>query len=115
MLYVAPVVGSAWLPPRRSTLWVVAGCTLLTLLSSILPPPGLTIWFSGANPPMVLASICVAAVIVHLQKRAERRCDRQCGRRAEVRTKAAGSALSLVVMNCEDSFMKAVSNASNQA
>jgi len=115
MLYVAPVLGSAWSPLRRSTLRVVAGCTVLTLLGSILPPPGLTIWFSGATLMLVLASVWVAAVIVHLQKRAESRCDRRCGRQAELRTKAGGSALSLVVMKCEDSFMKAVSNASNQA
>src|SRR5207249_142043 len=108
MLYVAPVIGSAWPPPRRSTLRVVAGCTLLPLLGSILSPPGLTTWFPGASPALVLASIWVAAVIVHLQKQAEGRCDRRGPRQVEVRTKGAGAALGLVVMTCEDSFMKAV-------
>lgn len=65
MFYVALVLGSAWSPPRRPTLRVVAGCAVLPLLGSILPPPGLTIWFSGATLMLVLASIWVAAVIVH--------------------------------------------------
>jgi hypothetical protein len=90
MLYVALVLDSAWSPLRRSTLRVVAGCMVLTLLGSILPPPGLTNWSSGANLTLVLASIWVAAV-------------------------AGGCALSLVVMTCEGSFMKAVHNATNQA
>src|SRR5438093_10699553 len=115
MLYVALVLGSAWSPPRRSTLRVVAGCTVLTLLVSFLPPPGLTIWLSGANPTLVLASGWVAAVIVHLQKRAEGRCERRRAPQAEASTKAGGSVLSLVVMTCEDSSKKAVSNALNHA
>ncbi|TLY29076.1 MAG: hypothetical protein E6K63_06210 [Nitrospirae bacterium] len=115
MLYVAPVLGSAWPPPRRPTLRVVAGCMVLTLLGSILSPPGLSTWFSGASPVLVFASIWVAAVIVHLQKRAEGRCDRRGPRQVEVRTKGGGSALGLVLMTCEDSFMKAVTKASNQA
>ncbi|MGH7205956.1 MAG: hypothetical protein ACREI2_07070 [Nitrospiraceae bacterium] len=98
MLSVALVLGSAWMPPRRSTLRVVAGCTILTLLGSILPPPSLTIWFLEANPALVLASMWVAAVIVRLQKRAEGCCDRGRARQAEERTKAGGSALSLLVM-----------------
>lgn len=64
---------------------------------------------------LVLASGWVAAVIVHLQTRAEGRCDRRRARQAEVRTRAGGSALSLMIMTCEDSLMKAVSTASNQA
>ena len=115
MLYVALVLGSAWSSPRRTALRVVAGCTVLTLLGSILPPPGLTTWFSEAHPTLVRASVWVAAVIVHLPKRAGERCNRRSARQAEVRTKAGWSALSLLVMMCENGLMKAVRNAPSHA